>query len=68
MSACYCFYRYTGSDKDTTLNKFLREHDDSHAVVLLDEADKLEDDCWIALMAIFERGEWKDQPTTCLMI
>lgn len=47
-----------GSDRDTPLNRFLRQHNAAPSLVLLDEADKMEGDCWVALMSIFERGEW----------
>ena len=56
--SCY-YYRYVGSDKETPLNRFLMDHHGKPGVVILDEADKLGEDSWIALMNIFEKGVYQ---------
>lgn len=48
--------RALNSDKDSTLNKFLREHDGKPGVVVLDEADKLSIEAWEGLYRLFDEG------------
>lgn len=52
-------HRYIGADRDTELNKFLREHDGKPGIVVLDEADKLDRPVWESLFAVLDRGSYK---------
>lgn len=51
-------HRYVGSDRDTALNKFLREHDEKPGIVVLDEADKLDRQAWESLFTVLDRGNY----------
>ena len=47
---------FRGSDTDSELNKFIREHEDRYGVVILDEFEKLEEDAQEGFLEPFDTG------------